>query len=73
MSFTDNITDTFLRPERYKKFFAALAIPAGVLLLAMAPIDGQEVFEVTRIEWYGVIVALAGAFGVRQAPKNKDI
>lgn len=51
---------------KYNKFWMALTVPLGVLLFAMAPMDGQAEFVITGTEWYMVLVALAGAFGVRQ-------
>lgn len=55
---------------KYNKFWVALTIPLGVLLFAMAPVDGQVAFQVTTNEWYTVLVALAGAVGVRQVPNK---
>jgi hypothetical protein len=55
---------------KYNKFWVALTIPLGVLLFVMSPADGQVAFQVTLNEWYMVLVALAGAVGVRQVPNK---
>jgi hypothetical protein len=58
--------------SRYNKLWVALLAAGGVLLFACAPDPAafQEAFEVTKNEWYGVVVAFAGAFGVFQV-RNK--
>lgn len=62
--------DMFKNPAKYKKFWAALVAPLGVLLFVMSPADGQTAFSVTRAEWFLVVVALAAAAGVRQVPNS---
>lgn len=58
---------------RYNKFWLALAAAGGVLLFACAPDDAtrQAAFVVTRTEWYQVLVAFAGSFGVYQVSNKR--
>lgn len=66
MSIGSQIMDMWNHPGKYNKFWVALLVPFGVLLVAMAPTESEAAFSITASEWYQVIVALAGAFGVRQ-------
>lgn len=63
--------DMFNNPAKYRKFLIALTAPLSVLLFVMSPLDGQVAFEVTRAEWYLVVVAVAGAVGIRQTPNRQ--
>lgn len=55
---------------KFNKFWVALAAPLGVLLFVLAPTDTQTAFELTREEWYQVVVALAAAGGVWAVPNK---
>ena len=59
--------------SRFNKFWVALAAAGGVLLFACAPDEAarQVAFVVTRTEWYQVLVAFAGSFGVYQVSNKR--
>lgn len=64
------IKQMLTNPAHWRKFWISLTAPLGALLLAMAATDTQPAFEVTRNEWYVVLVSLAASVGVERV-RNK--
>lgn len=66
----NHVKDALNNPAHWRKFWVALLAALLALVGVMAPIEGQEAFVVTTAEWYTVVVAFVGAFGVG-AVRNK--
>ena len=70
------ISDIWTNPEKYSKFWIALAAVGGQLVLVCAPTTDAQgqleaAFVVTSTEWYSLLVAAAAAIGVERIANRK--